>query len=511
MSDGEGGRSSELTTLLSSASLVIVGTLFASVSKLIERVIIGRTLAVDAYGEVSIGIAVLTVVSYVALLGFGQGVPRYMSRFDDEAHVRGAWLTGLVLAVTGGVALAAIIVAMTPVLTTRLFQDPSSAPLLTLFAVTIPLSVGFHVGIGGVRGMENTRYRTYVQDLLYPLTRIGLLVVLLGLGFGVLAAGYAYVVAAAAAFVCSHYFLNRLMPLWGPFETDVGEMIRFSAPLMVSSVLSMLLVQTDTLMVGYFRTSAEVALYSAAYPLAYGLLLVLSAFGFVYLPLASRLDAGGERDELTAIYGVTTKWIFVLTFPAFVAFVVFPGDVLTTFFGARYAAGAPALRILTLGFFVNAAFGRNRQTLAALGHTNPLMISNVAAFVVNVGLNVALIPRFGFVGAAVASAASYATLNAAVSGYLAVRFGITPFSKAAVRTFVGLPAVMLPAAVLLSQRVDLTAVTLLPFLVAWGVCSLVVVVLVGGVQPEDDVAVSFVEDRLGVEVPFVRRYLSEDA
>lgn len=500
-------RESELSALLSSASLVVVATIVGSVSKLVERVIVGRMLTLDAYGEVSIGFAAVTICSMFALLGFDQGIPRYMSRFETEQQVRGAWLTGLVIAAVTSVVLTGALYFNADFLAAQLFDAAGSADLMRVFLLCIPMAVGLNVGVSAIRGLENTLYGTVVQNLLYPLSRIGLLVVFLYAGYDILSAGYAYLVSAALGFVVSHLLLSRLLSLRGPFELHLREMVGFSAPMVIASVLSILLVQTDTLMLGAMRESSEVALYGAAYPLAWGMMLVLSAFGFIYLPLVSRLDADGEHAEIDAVYKITSKWIFVVTFPAFVAFAVFPRDVLTVFFDARYADAAPALVILSVGFFANAAFGRNRQTLSALGDSKALMYGNVVTFGVNVVLNLLLIPRLGFVGAAVASASSYFTINLLLTVVLGRRYGISPFSSATVRTFAGVPAVLLPAAYLLSRQITLTAVTILPFLIATGLLALAVMAAVGGLQSEDRVAVEFVEESLGTELPAVRRYI----
>lgn len=514
---GEGGepeavagrdRSTELSALLSSAVLVLAGTVVGSSATLVERVVIGRALSLDAYGRVSVGLALLTLGTTVSMFGLAQGVPRYMSRHDDDAWVRGTWLTGFVAALAlGSLIAAALFVAADP-LADR-FLGGEDAGLLRAFALAIPAVATLQAGVAGIRGLENTRYRTLSRDLLYPFVRIAVLVALLSAGVGVLAAGYAYLVAAVAAAVLAHLLLGRLLPLVGPVETDTPELLRFSAPLVVSSILSMLLIQTDTLVLGYFTPSSEVALYGAAYPLAWGLHLVLSAFGFVYLPMASRLDAAGDHGELNAVYAVVAKWVFVLTFPGFLVFAAFPGDVLTVFFGARYVGGAPALVLLSTGFLVNAAAGRNRQTLSALGHTTPLMLMTGGTFFVNLVANLLLVPRYGLAGAAVASAASYATLNVVVCAYLSRKFSIGPLSRANVRTFLGLPLVLLPAAVALSRATTLDALSLPVFLVGAGLASLAVVVAVGGLQADDEVVLSVVEDRLGRSLPFLRALLPE--
>lgn len=501
---------SELSALLSSASLVAIGGLVGAGSRLAERVIVGRALSPEIYGELSIGIAVLTFATTMAQAGLNQGVPRFVSRYDDPAERRGAWVTGLAIACSLGVVVAAVLFVAGEGIVAVLFEEPESLELLYLFVAAIPFVVAQNIAIGGIRGHENTLYRTYTKDLLYPLGRIALLVVLLALGYGVVAAGYAYLVAAIVTFLVAHALLDRLVPLVGDVELHVREMVTFSLPLIVSTVLSVLLSRTDTLMLAYFRSSYEVGQYNAAYPIAGGMLVVLTAFGFMYLPIASRLDADGERESIDRIYTVTTKWIYVVTFPAFLTLVIFPGDVMRIVFGAEYTDAASVLPILAIGFFLSAAVGRNRETLSALGETQYIMVANGAGFALNVLLNLVLIPRYGFVGAGVTSALSFGLVHVVVCGTLKFRHDITPFSRRSLRTFVSLPVVLLPAFWLFRDAVTLTAVTLLPFLVVVGLCSLVVVTLAFGLQPEDVVVLEFLEDRIGLEVPFVRRYLPNE-
>ncbi len=502
-------REQHLTRLLSSAGVVTAGKLVGSLSTLGERVIVGRLLDPSAYGEVTIGLALLSFSTTLGLLGYSQGVPRYVSRFESDRDVRGVWVTGMLVA--GGLTLAiAAVLYLNVGWVTSTFLQTDATGMVALFVLALPFVVGMNVSVGAIRGFGNTMYKAYAQDLIYPLTRIALLAALLWVGFDVLAAGYAYLAGAALAFVVSLVLLNRLISLPGAYRTHVKEISAFSMPVVVSSFLATLLTRTDTLMLGYFWGSTEAGLYGAAYPLAGSMLIVISSFGFLYLPLASRLDAADEREEIDHIYKTTTKWIYVLTFPALLTFVVFPEDVVGIFFGQEYVSASIALVVLSVGFFSNAVGGRNRETISALGVTKYLLVTNGVAFGANVVLNLVLIPRYGFVGAAVASAVSYVGLNALACWVLWRGFDISPFSRWSTRTFVALPVALLPPAYLLSEFVSLTVVTLLPFLVVVGLLGIAVVAVTGSLQPEDAVVLSFVEDATGVRVPLIRRYLPEE-
>jgi O-antigen/teichoic acid export membrane protein len=496
-----------ISKLASSATLVAFGSLLYSMSNLVERVVIARFLSVDAYGQVAIGLTVLSLGMTAALLGFGQGVPRYMSRLDDEADVRGAWVTGL--AIAGGMAVVVaggLFIAAEPLSGLLLGENPDP-DLLRLFALAVPFVVVLEIGVGAVRGMENTRFRTYARDLLYPGVRLGLLVGLLVVGLDVYAAGAAYVAAAAVAAVVVHLLFNRLLPLVGPVDTRPREMLAFSLPLVVSAVVGALLTRVDTLMIGALRTTAEVGLYSAAFPLATGLQLFLGSFGFMYMPLASRLDASGDLGELNRMYRLTTKWVFVLTFPVFTLLAVFPGDVLGVAFGSEYVGAASVLTVLAVGFFTQAATGRSTETLLALGLSTYALGINVVTFTANIAVNLVLIPEYGIIGAAVASAGSFITMNGITYVVLRRKFGITPFSTYSTRTFLVLPLTLLAPAVALSWVGDFSLAGLAVIGLALAAATVVVVSVTGCLQAEDRILVDLVEGKLGRELPFIRRYL----
>ena len=499
----------DLSSLASSASLMLVGGILGSSSKLVERIVITRVLDPGVYGEVALGLSVLALSTTLTVLGLNQGIARYMSRFDDERDVRGLWLTGLVLAVGVSLVFTTLLLLNGRTIVGLIYDTPDSQALLNLFILAIPFNVGFYMAVGAIRGFENTIYRTYSQDLFYNGFRFFLIVALLVAGVGVMAVGYAYLAAAMATVVVAHFFLNRLLPLRGGVNLYPRRLLTFSIPLVLAAMVSKVLGEVDTLMLGYFKTNVVVGLYDPAYQLASGLPVILSSFGFLYLPLTSRLDSEKNYDEINEIYKVTTKWLFIAGFPLYLLFVSFPYDTVSLVFGTEYTGGSDALWLLATGFFISAAVGRAQDTLAAIGYTRIILAVNTVAAVLNIVLNAVLIPAFGLMGAATATAISFVALNVIAFVVLWYTHGITPFSKWTVRTYVLLPGILIPAMVFVSQYLTLTVVVFPVVVVACVVSTVVVAALTGCLQAEDTIPLELVEDKLPVTIPFVRRYIPE--
>lgn len=504
----------DLSALLSSATLMLFLGSLGSVSTLFERIVIGRLLGPGLFGQVEISFSMMTVATTLALFGFKEGIPRFMTRFEDERDVRGAWVTGSAIALVLVLATTVVLFVNVEWVSER-FEGPVSTELLSLFVLTLPVFAGLELVVAGIRGRENTIYRTYTRDLLFSGLRLALIAGLILAGYGVVAAGYAYLISAAIALVVALWLFNRLLAIRGPFEIRAREMTLFSLPLVLSSLSGILLSQVDTLMIGYYLPSSQAGIYGAAWPLARGIGVIVSSFGFLFLPLTSRLDAGGRRDEVDRMYKVTTKWVFVVTFPGLLCLVVFADDLLLSVFGPGYVAGAAALTILVFGSFTSAAFGRCQDTLSAFGYTTYIFAINAIAAALNVILNAALIggygpvPSLGIEGAALATAISTVVLNGSALAVLWHKSGVNPFSRQTVRTFLLLPATLFPPALALASQVTLGLPALLAFLPIAGIASLAVLAATNSFQPEDEIPVDLVEDSLGVPIPLIRRYIPD--
>jgi len=349
----------DISALVSSAALVFIGTIFSSASGLFERIVIGRFLGPEEYGIVSVCVAVVMLATTGSMLGLSQGIPRFIPRFSNEADMRGVWASGAISVTILSLIVTCSLIILSNPISRMILGSESQIDNLVIFCLSIPFIVLFKISISAIRGLENTRFRIYVQDLAYPIVRILTLFILLYFGWSVRSSAVAYLFAGLFSFILSHIFLNKIQPLFGTATWRFRRLLKFSAPLVVSTMMSILLTRSDTIMLGYFLSPKQVGLYSAAYPIAEGLQLILSSFGFLYLPLASRLDSNNERDQTENIYEITTKWIVILTFPAFALFAVFPRETLNLFWGAEYTSGAAVLSILSIGFFSSAIIGRN--------------------------------------------------------------------------------------------------------------------------------------------------------
>ncbi|MBE9594268.1 MAG: polysaccharide biosynthesis C-terminal domain-containing protein, partial [Proteobacteria bacterium] len=191
----------------------------------------------------------------------------------------------------------------------------------------------------------------------------------------------------------------------------------------------MILAWTDTLMLGYFKTPIDVALYNAAITIAKLIGVPFASMLFLYIPITSQLYSQNLMPEIKRNYAILTKWIFAATLPVFLIFFLFPDTVLNFFFGSNYVQASVALKILVFGFFIHIFFGPNGTTLIAMGKVRVLMWATLFSAILNVVLNLSLIPPLGITGAATSSAVALCAVNILVAAKLFRLSGVHSFTK----------------------------------------------------------------------------------
>lgn len=206
------------------------------------------------------------------------------------------------------------------------------------------------------------------------------------------------------------------------------EFWSFTAPRALAGFFQVGVLWVDILLVGVLASQAEAGVYAGAtrYLMlgSFVQLAVVQAFE----PMVTRALARDDRDEAQGLFATGTAWVVSVVWPGFVLMAVFAPTLLAVF-GPDFVQGTTALRILCGAWLFAAACGPVDALLNMSGHTGWSMFDLFLALVVNVALNVVLVPRYGIEGAAVAWGASMVVHNGLPLLQVRHFLGLTPFSR----------------------------------------------------------------------------------
>jgi O-antigen/teichoic acid export membrane protein len=195
-------------------------------------------------------------------------------------------------------------------------------------------------------------------------------------------------------------------------------LLGMALPFFLSKLFAILYLRIDMLMLGGMAGEAPVGLYAAAYKFVNVASAGAAALAAALFPVMAAA-AARSPERLRALFGDSMK--IMLVAGTLVSALVWAGAerILLGLFGAQYAGGAPAARILgwsIVVLFANLVFS---NALLSLGRERQAVGIGALALAVNVGLNLALIPSFGGAGAATATLASELAVAAASAALLA--------------------------------------------------------------------------------------------
>ena len=192
----------------------------------------------------------------------------------------------------------------------------------------------------------------------------------------------------------------------------IRPLFGFGLPLFGSTLVVQLRLTGAVVVLEQLRDTTAVGQFRAAVPVARQTQLLFETFQLLFTPLAARLYARGDRAELNDAYWRTALWISVFSFPAFALAFAFPDALIGLFFGDRYLPMAPALALLAIGFYVNAALGFNALLLRILGRVRYSVVVDVATTIVGLAASIPLIGGWGATGAAIAVTGTLLAQNA---------------------------------------------------------------------------------------------------
>jgi O-antigen/teichoic acid export membrane protein len=213
----------------------------------------------------------------------------------------------------------------------------------------------------------------------------------------------AYLLGSIGALGFAWFALRRFFPPIHLRDADREEMktiVKNGVHIGVASTVNMLTFRLDAVLLQVMRGPIAVAMYGIAYRFFESFLFVSWSLSNVVLPRIARSDGG--RDA-TQPFQMALALALAVYLPLAVGALFAAEWVVTTVFSDRYAAATPAVKWLTWALVLYGIAYLARTATIALGKRSGIAQIATVGLVVNVVLNLVLIPNYGFEGAAVAT------------------------------------------------------------------------------------------------------------
>jgi O-antigen/teichoic acid export membrane protein len=386
---------------LSGATLQFIG--------LVTLPVFSRVFTPAQYGVIEIGLVTYSLLTVLTDAGLASASQRnYFGYKETEVNKRGTvMLTALVASAGIGAAIALPVALISGPLAHALFREPGHASVLIVAGATLPVTAAMQF----TREAMRLRFRAWqylISAVLAAIVAAAVsLVEVLALGSGVVGLFIGTLAGNGAAAL---YGIAIARGSFGPglSRRELRSMLAYGLPLILPALSVWGLMFVDRFLLAALSNLREVGEYAIANRLAGVVLFLTTAFGTAFSPFILSVyseDPVAERHLRARALNLATLALIGVS----VGIGLFARELILVI-APRFHSAYESVGLLVLG---TTDFGLTSIVMFGISitrRTKWAAIYSAAAALVNVALNVVLIPFTGQVGSAVATAAGFALL-----------------------------------------------------------------------------------------------------
>ncbi len=496
--------------------IILFGMLLSIFLQFLSRILIARYWTAAEFGVFSLSISIFYITSSISTLGFRQGLTRNIAytrngkKFDKISnYISFSIISGLIFSIV----LGFILFLFSESLALNVFNDTSLVNPLKIISACIPFLTIIQIIISVYRGFDKVRPVFYFEHLLINVIFVILIITVIFANISFINVFYSFLVSLIIAlfliilysfkdFVNIRKYFNKLQ-----LKNDAKELLIFSLPVLGSTMLRMIVTWTDTIMIGAIKNTVDVGFYSIAHDIAIFIQFPLSALLFIYLPLLTGLHAKKKNKEIIKIYKIISKWLVSLSLPFFLFIFLFTNESIIYPFGQVYVDAVLALRILAIACLFNVIAGPCGETLIAMGKSKFMLYATLTTAVINLLLNFLLIPKFGIVGASIATSISIIFINILRMLKLYKLGKIHSFSKNLVKPAIITTLILIPIYILLFRGIVISLFMTATMFIIFYLVYLIIFLGTKSIDKEDIDLLKMLEQKNGKNNTKIRLFL----
>ncbi|MFW9873619.1 MAG: flippase [Candidatus Thorarchaeota archaeon] len=431
-------------TAVRGAGFIFLFSVLGAIFSYSSRIFLSRHLTLEEFG---LFFAVFALFNFLALFkdfGLGQSMVRYISLYRAKGNsnkVKTVILMSGTIQMILTLLVAVALIFLSDYLTKNYFKNELAFPFLIILSVwyiTGSLQGTIFQVFLGLRSYFLYSTRQFLRNFLYFV----FLIILFYVGLGNLSPAYAWLATSVVILIV---FLPLVIHKFNIFKYKLVEKIKtskelllFGLPVTLTMVGSLVISYTDTLMLTYFKTLEDVGVYNVILPTALFVLFIGKSLASVIFPMGSELEAKNQLKKLSSGLSIMIKYSILFMFPVALSLIFFANTFLKLFFGSEYVVGVLAFRILIFGVLIYMLGEINNSTISSIGKPRKVTFIILIAAILNVIMNLFLIPAYGMVGAAISTFSSYFVVSFMSSREISKLLGVLKFDfKSIFKTFLG--------------------------------------------------------------------------
>jgi O-antigen/teichoic acid export membrane protein len=391
-------------------SFVAGAQVVVSLLQFIRLPILTKSLGISLYGTWSLIWVTVSLVVPLVTLGLGMAMVRFLAVEKDTAKIREGYYSVLFTVLAAGTFISLILTLCSNLFAASILGDINHSQLVMLTSFMILSEALCQVSV--------LYFRTFRWMRLYSALLVGKAVVSVGLMISFLLLGWelqGIIIAILSSGVLSTTLALSVALKHAGFQfprfTALRSYLKYGLPLIPTSALLWIMHSSNRYLIGYLMDIRDVGIYAAAYSLAHIVSLLLNPLQVVLLPTISKTYDEGDIPQTRIYLKYSLKYLMMLSIPAAFGLTILASPLLRILTTSEFISGSIVVPLLAFGLVIYNFHRICIYILYLVKQTHWVVRLLVMAAILNICLNLLLIPYFGILGAAMASLIAYVVLG----------------------------------------------------------------------------------------------------
>lgn len=387
---------------------IFAGSFLTKCISFFGSIVLVRALSKSDYGVLSYLENIYGYIWIFAGLGLSNAILRFVVLKDEKEYKRRYFEYAVKTALLFNVLLI-LLAALLNTFYPHRSEYQNYSWLFYILLLSLPFQYVTDNVLGHERAMfDNRRYVVFSVTLTFAVIASK---IVFGKVYGICGAVFSqaavYILLAVLFYVstCRTHYGAVSFPHRGVLENE-KEVNVYSFQYMITNGLWALFMLNDTFILGRFYGAEMIAEYRVAYTIPGSVALISSSIGIFVAPYFVRNEKNREwvRDRFKKTYLLSA--VFVAVVCGIIALLAQP--VVRILYGVQYLSVVPVMRILLLAAFFNCGLRyTTANILAAMGQVKYNMIISAIGMVLQIIINIIIVPHYASVGIAVTSCIVY--------------------------------------------------------------------------------------------------------
>lgn len=371
---------------------------------------------VEEYGLFTQLILIITLLSKLASSGLDIATQRFLAAEEDKAIFQERFYGGLLWNIIILVILSIFLIISAPISAQFILGEAEYYNFIIIGTLLLVMT-----GISQyLSNYYTVIHRVAIVSAIFiahSVIGLGFILLLFYLGYGTKSAIWALIIVRSGFSAGLLLVVGRRVGRFRFNWDKLRDMLAFSLPLVPNMSLQWAINYADRIVIIQFMGIAAAGIYSAAYSLSSGLIILSSSMGYVLFPLTSRLWNTGEINLVKRYFTYITRYYLFLSIPACIGLTLISQSLLQIMAKPEFMSSTVIVFLISLGIMLRGFYRLSSYVFYLVSKTKYLVLVASISVVVNLGLNIFLVPKIGLTGAALATTATFLLMAMIIRRY----------------------------------------------------------------------------------------------